>query len=152
MQGAHLRNWQADLLAGSGRDHYLLCQQLHREQRQSIAGALPGRPPSFFVLVPLMQQTLEFLLKALACRSVPAYKPKEFKHDLVQLIDTYASAVPTFAGLSRRDEVRSLLAELNKGYRFVRYGEAHVSFDDETWTVFGSVGDELLGALQMTPA
>jgi hypothetical protein len=150
MRGTHLRNWQAGLLAGSGRDHYLLCQRLHRDFRQSIAGSVPS--PSFFVFVTLMQQTLEFLLKALACRCVPAYKPKQLSHRLVPLIDTYASAVPTFAGLSSRAEVRRLLEELTTGYLHVRYGEAHVSFDDETWSVFSSVSDELLSALQMMPA
>ena len=99
-----------------------------------------------------MQQTLEFLLKALAYRKVPGYDPREnFTHKLVTFVAKHAPVVPTFAGLSSRAEVRQLLEELTRGYLFVRYGEAHVSFDDETWIVFCSVADELLGALEMVP-
>jgi HEPN domain len=131
---------QAGLLARTAADYYRTCQMLHQMGRDVI--------PLFGVLVPALQQTMELLVKSIALRNVPAFDPKAYGHKILGIVDEHAQAVPIFAKLGASEEIRQLLLELTEGYLAVRYGEAHVSYDDDTWKTFCQTAGELIAVAQ----
>jgi len=86
------------------------------------------------------------LVKSVAVWTIRGFDPKRYGHRILDVVDAHAKTVPVFKNLSLAPEVRELLAQLTDGYFAVRYGEAHVSYDDETWRLFCAVAEQLLAA------
>ena len=127
---------RAALLAHTASDYYRTCQEL--------SGAARNEGPRFGVLVPALQQTIELLVKAITLKNVPDFNPRDYGHRTLEIIDAYSTAVPVFAKIAGSDASRKLLSELTTGYLMVRYGEAHVAYDGETWAAFCVMVDEML--------
>jgi hypothetical protein len=85
-------------------------------------------------LIGTLQQTLEFLLKAIAIRNVPGFVPKVSQHETLGIIRRHARTVPIFATLAEDRDANILLRELTKGYLKIRYGEAHLAIQEPTLT------------------
>jgi len=99
-----------------------------------------------------MQQSIELLVKSIALQSIPGFDPKGYGHNILGIVDTHAAAIPVFSKFAASQAARELFVQLTNGYLAVRYGEAHVKFDGETWNTFCSVADELVAIATPTTA
>lgn len=127
---------RSHLLAHIGADYFRLCRIVRDRGPLGMIG--------FGVLIPLQQQTIELLVKSIAFRHIPAFEPRKYGHNTLEIVDAYAGEIPVFAALSRSEARRQLISELTDGYLAVRYGEAHVTYDQETWREFSATAEELI--------
>jgi hypothetical protein len=99
-----------------------------------------------------MQQSIELLVKSIAMSNIPGFEPRTYGHNILAVVDAHAGSIPVFAKHGASQAARELFLQLTDGYLAVRYGEAHVKFDGETWATFCSVADELVAIASPTPA
>ncbi len=115
---------RAQLLAASGIWHF---------DAAYILKEVLNLPP---VMVPQMHETIELIAKGLALLADRDFNPRKYSHDTPRLINDYRALVPVFGVIAEDIHIMELIKELEQGYLAVRYGEAHISFDRETWDSF----------------
>jgi HEPN domain-containing protein len=90
-----------------------------------------------------MHQSVELLVKAIALRNVDYFQCAMRGHDVLAILRKHKNAVPLFKDILDSADQKELLKELYAGYQTVRYGEASVSYDDDTWTTFIGLANRL---------
>ena len=127
---------RARQLESAGRDYFLACRFLVANTR--TVG------PLFNMLLPTMHQALELLVKAVALACDSTLNPRSYSHRTARIIKDYSGREPIFASMHSDAETMHLVAELEKAYLGVRYGECVMSYDFETWLAFEVHCDALL--------
>jgi hypothetical protein len=84
-------------------------------------------------------------------KNVPGFEPRRHGHNILDIVEAHAATIPVFAKQAASQAARELFLQLTNGYLAVRYGEAHVKFDGETWNTFCAVADELVAIANPTP-
>jgi hypothetical protein len=131
---------RAALLGYAGVDYLNACI-LAKESHKQVG-------PLFFFRLPTMHQTLELLSKAVAFTADSKFDPRKYSHQVLKLMQDYASQVPIFSSILSYPNSTELLEGLEMSYLGVRYGECALSYDEDAWLLFLRIADDLLDDLR----
>jgi len=130
---------QASAFGYSALDYFIACVFLTKHHE--VVG------PLFNLMLPMMHQCLELLVKGLAAKADTNFEPKKFSHRTRDVIHAYSALVPCFAEIMNESEIEVMLEALEESYITVRYGNGVLAYDYEAWELFRRTAEKLFAAL-----
>jgi hypothetical protein len=85
--------------------------------------------PYVYTLVANMHLSLELVVKAIAIKLKPEFKPKDFRHKTSKVIVRYADEINEFKSIHMNKKKMELIQELENGFIDMRYGETYCVID-----------------------